>query len=153
MNKTLICTNALPSEVLANIVFPFALSVFKINCKHELLKGYTINVTLYEEHLEDSGQLSLKQLSSIKSSSFLIWGGIQFPRDFKRSRVKLVALLLNLELPITSNVMFVFQEENISIKIMKEFIFTSVEEVYKWSIFICHRELIFMFLFNGRWIY
>lgn len=72
MNKTLVCTNALPSEVLANIFFPFTLSVFKINFKHELLKGYTISVTLEEEHLEDPGHLSLKQLSSIKSSSFLI---------------------------------------------------------------------------------
>lgn len=46
--------------------------------------------------------------------------------------------------------MFVFQEKNTNIRIMKEFIFTSFEGVYKWSIFICHRELIFMFLFNGR---
>lgn len=45
MNKTLVYTNALPSKVLANIFFPFALSVFKINFKHGLLKGYTINVT------------------------------------------------------------------------------------------------------------
>lgn len=37
---------------------------------------------------------------------------------------------------------------------MKEFIFNlSFEGVYKWSIFICHGELIFMFLFNGKWIY
>lgn len=46
--------------------------------------------------------------------------------------------------------MFIFQEENISIRIMKEFVFMSVEGVYKWSMFICHRDLTFMFLFNGR---
>lgn len=35
---------------------------------------------LQEKYLEDSGQLSLKHLSSIKSSRFLTWEGIQFPR-------------------------------------------------------------------------
>lgn len=74
-----------------------------MNFKHKLLEGYTVSVMLEEEHLEDSGRLSLKQLSSIKSSSFLIWEGIPFPRDFKRSRVKLVALLLNLEFSIMTN--------------------------------------------------
>lgn len=71
MNKTPVCTNILPSKVLAHIFFPFSLSVLKINFKDEFLRGYTISVTL-QEHLQDSWQLSLKQLSSIKSCSFLI---------------------------------------------------------------------------------
>lgn len=123
-----------------------------MNFKHKLLEGYTVSVMLEEEHLEDSGQLSLKQLSSIKSSSFLIWEGIRFPRDFKRSRVKLVALLLNLQFSIMTNYVCISRRKHKYRNYERIHFHKCWGRVYKWSVFICHRELTFMFLFNGRWI-